>query len=303
MGNISLGSQDSASPISGAAIIDGSITSDELGTGSVTSVKLASSAVTNEKLASNAVTAAKIASGTITLAELAQSLREYLVPIGAVLPFGGGTAPAGYVLCDGGLHNASGTCSLCGLVHPDLASVLSNTYGGTLGSTFRVPDLRGRIPMGAGTGAGNGASGNPGTNPAGTTLTARARGQWSGSESEILTTTHMPSHNHGGATRSTQDTYGYNPMNHSHGMNGAGAHNHNTGARNAFSQGGTVYNGIIRATADFDSDSVMRGVGDHTHAIHNANIDHVHSIVSEGGGVAHNNIPPFVAVNYIIKAI
>ena len=74
------------------------------------------------------------------------------IPTGALFPYAGATAPTGYLLCDG--SSISSTNYLA------LHAVLSNTYGGSAytgasGLSFNLPDLRGRLPMGAGTGITN----------------------------------------------------------------------------------------------------------------------------------------------------
>ncbi len=57
--------------VNGAAVLDGSISSGELGSGAVTTAKLASGAVDSTILASSAVTTAKIASGAVDATALA----------------------------------------------------------------------------------------------------------------------------------------------------------------------------------------------------------------------------------------
>ncbi|MFZ9968064.1 MAG: phage tail protein, partial [Steroidobacteraceae bacterium] len=63
------------------------------------------------------------------------------VPVGSLQAFAGANAPTGWLLCDGTSYSTS--------LYPDLFSVLGYTYGGS-GSNFNVPDLRGRMPVGAG---------------------------------------------------------------------------------------------------------------------------------------------------------
>jgi len=64
-----------------------------------------------------------------------------LVPIGAIMPYAGTTAPAGYLLCDGGEQSIA--------LYPDLYSAIGTTFGtGVNPSTFKLPDLRGRFPLG-----------------------------------------------------------------------------------------------------------------------------------------------------------
>ena len=93
-------------------------------------------------------------------------------PVGSLQAYAGASAPTGWLLCDGTSYSTS--------VYPELYSVLGYTYGGS-GANFNVPDLRGRVPMGAGTGAQNGGSGS-GAISGGTALTARTRGAFGGDE-------------------------------------------------------------------------------------------------------------------------
>ena len=66
------------------------------------------------------------------------------VPIGAILPYAGAEAPYGYILCDGS--------ELERTKYSDLYDVIGTTYNGTTAlngvNTFKVPDLRGRFPLG-----------------------------------------------------------------------------------------------------------------------------------------------------------
>lgn len=62
-------------------------------------------------------------------------------PVGSLQAYAGASAPTGWLLCDGTSYSTS--------VYPELYSVLGYTYGGS-GANFNVPDLRGRMPMGAG---------------------------------------------------------------------------------------------------------------------------------------------------------
>jgi microcystin-dependent protein len=70
-------------------------------------------------------------------------------PVGSLQAFAGANAPTGWLLCDGSQQPIA--------TYPELYSVLSTTYGaltngsgGAGSSHFRVPDLRGRMPVGAG---------------------------------------------------------------------------------------------------------------------------------------------------------
>jgi microcystin-dependent protein len=76
-----------------------------------------------------------------------------LVPVGALMDYAAAAAPTGWLLCDG-TEKAVAT-------YPALDALLGTTYGartngsGGAGSThFRLPDLRSRVAVGAGTGPG-----------------------------------------------------------------------------------------------------------------------------------------------------
>ena len=84
-------------------------------------------------------------------------------PVGAVVAYGGSTAPTGWLLRDGTQYRAS--------QYPALAGVLGST-----GEIFTVPDLRGRFLMGA--------------------SASHPRAQTGGEEAHILTEAEMPAHAH-----------------------------------------------------------------------------------------------------------
>jgi microcystin-dependent protein len=62
-----------------------------------------------------------------------------------------------------------------------LYSLLGTTYGGNGTVNFALPDLQGRVPVGAGQGAG---------------LSNYSPGQKAGTESTLLTPDNLPAHNH-----------------------------------------------------------------------------------------------------------
>lgn len=66
------------------------------------------------------------------------------VPIGTILPFAGNTVPFGYILCDGS--------EVLIAKYTKLYQVIGSVYNGTSAlvgtGTFRLPDLRGRFPLG-----------------------------------------------------------------------------------------------------------------------------------------------------------
>lgn len=93
--------------------------------------------------------------------------------LGEIKMFAGNFAPTGWALCDGQLLPIAQNQALFAL--------LGTTYGGDGITTFALPDLRGRVPIHAGTGTG---------------LSARQLGEMGGQESVVLTTQQLPSHTH-----------------------------------------------------------------------------------------------------------
>lgn len=98
------------------------------------------------------------------------------VPTGAIMPFAGSVAPAGWLLCDGSALDTT--------QYAALFAAIASTYGAPDGSHFLLPDLRGRAAVGAGAGAG---------------LTARALGASLGEEAHVLTAAELAPHSHNGS--------------------------------------------------------------------------------------------------------
>jgi microcystin-dependent protein len=77
------------------------------------------------------------------------------VPVGALLPYGGSSAPSNWLICDGS--------AVSRVTNATLFSVIGTAYGmGDGSTTFNLPDLRQRFPLGlasSGTGSSLGATG------------------------------------------------------------------------------------------------------------------------------------------------
>ncbi|MGH1507173.1 phage tail protein [Ralstonia solanacearum] len=93
--------------------------------------------------------------------------------IGEIRMFAGNYAPQGWLLCQGQVIDIS--------TNEVLYALLGTIYGGDGRTTFALPDLRGRLPVGQGQGVG---------------LTARTIGQSMGVEDVTLTQAQIPSHSH-----------------------------------------------------------------------------------------------------------
>lgn len=93
--------------------------------------------------------------------------------IGEIRIFAGNFAPADWSFCNGSLLSIN--------EYDALFSLIGTTYGGDGQSTFALPDLRGRLPMGQGAGPG---------------LTPRTMGQQFGTETVTLIGQQLPAHSH-----------------------------------------------------------------------------------------------------------
>lgn len=62
-------------------------------------------------------------------------------PVGVINPYGGSTAPTGWLICDGSAVSRT--------TYAALFAILGTTYGPGNGSTtFNLPDFKGKIPVG-----------------------------------------------------------------------------------------------------------------------------------------------------------
>jgi microcystin-dependent protein len=93
--------------------------------------------------------------------------------IGIIKIFGGNFAPRGWFACNGQLLPIS--------QYTALFSLLGTVYGGDGVTTFALPNLQSRTPIGMGQGPG---------------LSYYAQGQISGSETNTLLQPNIPPHNH-----------------------------------------------------------------------------------------------------------
>ena len=104
-----------------------------------------------------------------------------LMPSGSVTQWAGtGSAPTGWLMCDG--------TAVSRTAYPALFTAISTTYGiGDGSTTFNLPDMQGRVAIGAGTGRNNADDGS---------LTARTIGTYEGEETHTLTEAELASHSH-----------------------------------------------------------------------------------------------------------
>jgi microcystin-dependent protein len=261
---------------------------------------------------------------------------------GVIKAFGGTSAPTGHLLCDGTSYNT--------YTYRELHKIISNLYGGTAYSagvtdqpsavtTFNVPNLKGRFPLGkadSGTGSSLGSTG--GAIDHTHTVKPHYHGLGTGADLNITSSGAVTS-----SASLTSISVGSTSIDHTHSGTtnlGDGAHNHDSiEAATADSSSGTIDN--IRITGGTEItptiDNVIQQAGSaHQHNFTtggmNSNVSHSHSIADPGhshsipththgsaafagriglvtGGVDGNvaqqtesSNPPFQVVSYIITA-
>lgn len=131
-----------------------------------------------------------------------------------------------------------------------LFSLLGTSFGGDGRTTFALPDLRGRVPIHNGQGTG---------------LSNYNLGQRGGTETTIMTTAQLPSHNHIA------------------GMRVVTLLGDNANAKSNW----------LAQTPDQDYSDVSPGGTDF---LGNGSI----TVLPTGGGVSESNIEPFLAINYCV---
>lgn len=164
------------------------------------------------------------------------SLTGDLIPVGLILPWASSTPPTGWLLCDG-----SGIGST---VYEDLVALIGTT----------LPDLRGAVLIGDGTGSGGGTSGT-GQVTGGSALTARTVNTFAS-----LVDTHPSvntSHSHPMSNHS-------HPMSHTHSYphthSSSHAHNNNH-SHTTPTDGGHSHTGFYNNQYTTGPGSAVRGSG------------------------------------------
>jgi microcystin-dependent protein len=189
----------------------------------------------------------------------------YGIPVGGLLPYVGSTAPNSSLILPYGQAISRTTYSV-------LFGIVSTTFGSGDGSTtFNVPDIRGRSIFGldnmGGSAAGRVTSGSSSID--GTTIGASG-----GAQIVALDITEIPSHDHFGTTGNES------------------SHTHHFGYNTAGAQSGSGVTPVTFIAGSGDN-SVTTGAGS----------SHNHSISAQGGGDAHQNMPPAIVLPYILRVI
>lgn len=196
---------------------------------------------------------------------------------GIVIPFAGTVSPEGYLLCDGSAVSRS-TYAL-------LYAVIGDTYGAGDGSTtFNLPDLRGRVVIGI-----------SGTRTLGTT---------GGEETHTLDTTELPSHLHEVPQHGHENDIRATIPSMSHTLTQPAFNYIKPGSSRTSDGGGNrLYNSVNTPAATRSTDAA---VGNHAPAdcTMSGSISDAASMSTDsiGSDSSHNNMQPFLTIQYIIYA-
>jgi microcystin-dependent protein len=222
-------------------------------------------------------------------------------PPGVIKMFAGATAPEGYLLCTGGTANR--------FTQADLFAAIGTTWGvGDGSTTFGLPDLRDRLPIGAGATHSLAATG--GSKDAVNVSHGHADTFATGNQSANHTHTTNLTHGHADtfATNTTGSGHGHTVLDTrsvwtQRGSGGANALSITTGSQAGSFQtqplvgnDGTHTHGITGAVTNLPTTN--RASGDqsasHNHAITGA-------VTDSGVSGTDKNLPPYAALHYIIK--
>lgn len=229
-------------------------------------------------------------------------------------------APTGWLLCDGSTVNRTTFASLFAAI-----GTAYNT-GGEAGTDFRLPDMRGRAPIGAGTGTASDA-------------TAHSLGSYTGTETHALSIAEMPAHDHSptgnGLTGSTTPgvtggpsvastgagtshthtftgtIHGHTPVGNVTYTGGAGIGTNSTGGGTAdrimAGNAGTGVSAVAQSAGsinDATAGGTNAGEAAHTHSLQahtHTSAPHTHNLTAQGGGTASTIVQPSTTVNWLVK--
>ena len=202
-----------------------------------------------------------------------------IVPVGVIIPNASPEIADGYLLCDGSTFLRT--------AYPDLFSVIGTTYntGNESSTVFRLPNLLGRVPVGY--------------DDYNALTDFRPVGKYAGEKAHTLTVDNLPSHTH------IQDSHNHTQDSHNHTQD---AHSH--GATAPFNAGAWEIGSIgYPGSGSFrDRVGVTGGWGLGTDGrqpyIYGTTATNQNTTATNqytGGGLPHNNLQPYLVVNYIIK--
>lgn len=208
-------------------------------------------------------------------------------PVGAMMAYAGAVAPSGWLFCYGQ--------TLARATYPALYDAIGTTYGAPSGSTFKLPDMRGRVMIGLDNLGGSSANRVVATE-------ADTLGGAGGEELHTLTEAEMPTHTHDIAD------HAHDGIEHQHhGTTDSGSpHKHAAPSGGQFvstvGAGGTFPVGATHGATQYTANE-----HDHDHdfvtSFANADVGAVSlSPDGAGGSESHQNMPPYMALGWIIRS-
>jgi microcystin-dependent protein len=253
-------------------------TATNLAGGSAGTIPYQSAAGTTAQLAAGTAGQVLTSNGTS-----APTWSSAATPAGVVQQYAGATAPTGYILCQGQAVSRT--------TYATLFAVVSTTYGAGDGSTtFNVPNLQGKIPVGL-----NSAD-----------LSFDVRGETGGEKTHAIATAELPSHNH--TFTGTAHTHTVDPTSFTTASGGTHTHTYNDYYHGTTLSDNADDRGVASSTgADHERTTLTTGTnGAHTHAIDvpsttSSSTTATGTISNTGSSTAMNVLQPYIVLNYIIK--
>lgn len=226
----------------------------------------------------------------ILFTKILESLAAQGGQAGMIEMYAGATQPAGWLFCDGSQHLKTD--------YPELYAAIGDVYGDTSkgwvaptsSDYFRVPDLRGRFPIGVGNGTATGH-------------TAHALADAGGNENLVT-----PYHAHYLPALTT----GNQSASHSHSSSTSGEYIVTTGdseannTRVAYSSSGNRWvDGLTSQSHFHHRANTGAQSASHTHTIADGKVtkyapDGDASYVASHDNKAGANMPPYIGINFII---
>lgn len=192
--------------------------------------------------------------------------------IGEIRLFAGNFSPRTWTYCSGQLLTVANNTALF--------AVIGAVYGGNGSTTFGIPDLRGRVAIGAGAGAG---------------LTPRVLGQSGGNSTTTLQVNQLPAHIHivanGGTVPVSGNVYAQMNVNDTTGALPAPANNY-IGLD-------TQQNGIFSTTLPNNPPALNPAAISVNTSQLKLTLPSL-TVNNAGGGQPYNNMKPFLGLAYII---
>lgn len=215
-------------------------------------------------------------------------------PIGSITMFGSITPPAGWLICDGSSLLQTGA-------YAALFAIIGTTFGSVDSTHFTLPDLRGVFPSGVSASSLIGAKGGAAT----VTL----------DETMIPPHTHaatQPAHGH--AATQAAHAHAIATGSHSHAIT-TGGHSHTLSAQVLTPNGGGNATAGSGWAFTSPTTSAVGNLGGNTDTAGNlgGNTDTqapaitvpaaqpAITVANTGGGLGHNNLPPFLSIPFIIR--